>query len=307
MLEALNFRRSVLFISIEMIEDEIVLRGDKALTGRDYKDGSVKYPKLDCLCNQMGTCDRKERKNKITVREDDDIENYRDERFKKYRPCVACLDHEVGDNGINPMEKFYEEAIWWIDVENKKLTQKEYSKTVDKFDLFKSPKAKLWAPASAPTIQQIKEHLNWIEYSENFVPDVIVLDYGDIIKAEKSGDKKDMGGVYWGLKEIAKERKCAVITATQTNRDSMYGKDISITQVGEDYKKLQHVDGMLLLHQTDDEKADRIMRVSAGVVRKESFDVRQQVMVLQCLELGQVCIESKKMTIVKNIRRNDDD
>jgi len=306
LLEAVYNKKSVLFISIEMTEEEINLRVEKAFTGRSYKDGYSKYPLLDCLHNQTGMCNRKERENKITVNYDGENEDYRDEKYKKYKTCVKCLDHEVNEFGINPMEKYYEEAVWWIDKENKKMKTKEYFKKLKKFRTIMKPNARIWSPSSSPTIEQIKERLKQIEYAEDFVPDVIVIDYADIIKPDKSShDLKTFGDVYWGLKEITKERKCLVVTASQTNRESMNAHTILDTQISDDYHKNLHVDGYMLLHQVPDEKEDRIMRVSASLIRKEGFDSRQQVMVLQCIELGQVCIDSKKMTIRKTTGKNN--
>ena len=134
-----------------------------------------------------------------------------------------------------------------------------------------------------------------LEYTEDFVPDVIVIDYADIVAPERflEQERSNVNQVWKYMKRIARERHCLILTATQTNRQALEKKNVSQVHTSEDIRKLAHVDCMMTLNQTDREKKEGIYRVAIMVKREGEWDLLTQVVVLTNLATGQAYLDSE--------------
>jgi hypothetical protein len=83
-----------------------------------------------------------------------------------------------------------------------------------------------------------------------------------------------------------------VITATHLNGDALL-KDASGYNVGEDKRKLNHVSGMYILNQTEEEKRSQIMRVKATATRFGQYTELDEVVVLYNYGVGRTYIDSR--------------
>jgi replicative DNA helicase len=112
------------------------------------------------------------------------------------------------------------------------------------------------------TIDTIRSYLNRLEMEDGFKPDMIVVDYADLISPRKSySDKRfELESVYLELRDLADEYKCPVWTASQANRGSLDKKVITIADLAEAFNKANIADLMVALCQTVEEKEDGIMR-----------------------------------------------
>jgi len=123
---------------------------------------------------------------------------------------------------------------------------------------------------------------------------VIVVDYADVLRAPSHLSTRDKLDEIWkGLKGLAQERKCLVVTATQSNRPSIQKKDLSQVDVAEDIRKLAHVDILLGLNQTPAEKKAGVLRISVLALRDNEFHEGLQVAVLEAREVGQVYLDGQ--------------
>jgi replicative DNA helicase len=150
-------------------------------------------------------------------------------------------------------------------------------------------------PANSASITDITRDLDMLEEISGFVPDVLILDYADIIGPEdKRADKLEQINQTWmAMKGLAEEKHCAVITATQGNRASGDTKDVKSNQVAGFIAKNDHVDAMYAISQQIVEKRMGIIRVSNPLHRWQECDEEKQVYVLQNLELSQVLLDSE--------------
>ena len=87
------------------------------------------------------------------------------------------------------------------------------------------------------------------------------------------------------------ERNCLIVSASQTEKGT-FDKDIKEGSASEDIRKISHITSGLALNQTKDERKNGIMRV-AQVVTREGETSYDQAVVLQCLDIGRPCIDSK--------------
>jgi hypothetical protein len=122
----------------------------------------------------------------------------------------------------------------------------------------------------------------------------VVIDYADILVCErgfKGEYRNQLDNIWSSLRKMAMERNCLVVTASQTAKDT-FGKDVRAESAAEDIRKIAHITCGLGLNQTKFEGEKGIMRVSQAVIREDRpcFD---QAVVLQCLDIGRPCLDSR--------------
>lgn len=88
--------------------------------------------------------------------------------------------------------------------------------------------------------------------------DLVVVDYADLMQPDaKARDDKieDSKSVYQGLRDIAVEYDCALLTATQTNREGFKAHVASADHVAEDFNRIRLCDLVISINRDDEEKA----------------------------------------------------
>jgi hypothetical protein len=138
------------------------------------------------------------------------------------------------------------------------------------------------------------------ECKDGFIPDVIVVDYADILAPEPgtlSLSRRDQINMNWmALRRLSQERRALVIVPTQADADSYGAECLNLNNFTEDKRKGSHVTGMIGLNQTDIEKQKGIMRLNWLLLRGQPFSSSKFLYVGQCLELGRAmtcCYMSK--------------
>lgn len=178
-------------------------------------------------------------------------------------------------------------------------THKEYEKWRKKGKMRCAPLHRIVANPSEATIPDLEAEIAKLEFYEGFSPDVIIIDYADII-AGKGHDARDrVNNIWLALKTWAKKYHCAVITATHMNGEALK-KDAEAWNVGEDKRKLNHVAGMYILNQTEEEKKQGIMRIKATATRFGSYTELDEAMVLYDYGSGRTYIDSRWKADVEN-------
>jgi len=256
---------------------------------RERYCGGLYIPTVDCIYNQTDTCDREERECDFGIFEEGrDLRDKQRPTFEElvkafkqnpdYRPCFNCK-HIKGTPWLK-----------WRDPVQP-LSWKEAYRTARKFRK-KHPKAfKLVTyPNEALSVLEIRSLLDTWERQEGFVPDLIVVDYADILDPDpdcKRLQSRDQHNKIWQrLRRLSQERHCLVVTATQAAASS-YDRDVlKRGDFSEDKRKYAHVTAMYGLNQTDEEKKIGIMRLNEMVVRDDEFNITRQVRLLQRLEIG---------------------
>jgi len=151
-------------------------------------------------------------------------------------------------------------------------------------------------PNSTVNVEFIRQELDILASAELWIPDVIIIDYADILLPEPAapGEFRHQQNHTWRtLRSLAQERHCFVLTATQADAASYDPSvDLSMRNFSEDKRKLSHVTAMLGLNQTDTEKKSGVLRMNWIVLRKGRFTSSNFLYLLQCLEKGQTLIKS---------------
>lgn len=143
-------------------------------------------------------------------------------------------------------------------------------------------------PSGTVNVGGLEAVLAGWETQRGFLPDIIIIDYADILAPELiRRDQRDQVNDTWSaLRRLSQERKCLVMTPTQANADSYSRRTMSMKNFSNDKRKLAHVTGMLGLNQTEEEKVMKVMRLNWLVLRESYFDQRMCLYVGQCIALG---------------------
>lgn len=142
-------------------------------------------------------------------------------------------------------------------------------------------------PPRTLTLQKLQSELKLIEVFENYVPDVIVIDYADIMALPQGRERRlQLDDLWLGLRNINLERNNLIVTASQTGRETVGGKrDADESNIAEAVSKINHVTRMITINRSKRDKRMGIYRMSCQTMRdgKECFE---QLVVCNCLEIG---------------------
>lgn len=285
-LQAIATKLNVVFISLEMMDGGLSNRFFKMISGSGEKICTI-FPAFDCQLNQNGFCNKPERINQITLYKNNVLPPF--DHKNSYRPCTVCRG-----------TRDYKLATWFETIQKSKLSLFKLKKVMSGFQTVfgKSLKIKAY-PAYSANLQTIKRDLEILEITEDFVPDVIIIDYADILSPESSqSEGRDRYDETWKmLKNLAATQHCLVVTASQSNKKTMDSKSVKASDVSEDIRKVAHVDAMFSLNQTMEEKDSGIMRLGVVAHRWKDFNQFEHVTVLQQLKTGQVLLDSERGSI----------
>jgi replicative DNA helicase len=112
-------------------------------------------------------------------------------------------------------------------------------------------------PMRTVGVSDIHNHLEFLK-NEGIYPDLVIVDYGDLLKPETRGETHtQIGDIYAALRALAQEFNVPVWTASQTTRKALGKKYIQKDDIADSFKKIAVSDVVIAVCQTPDErKAD---------------------------------------------------
>jgi hypothetical protein len=147
-------------------------------------------------------------------------------------------------------------------------------------------------PMASLTIAHYNAYLDMLA-RDGFIPDLVVIDYPDLMKVDSNKLRIDLGVLFKELRGVAVERNHALVVPTQGNRSSASAKVVNATMVAEDYSKIGTADTVLAYSQTAAEHGMGLARVLVAAAR--GSEDRYIVLVSQSYATGQFCIDSVYM------------
>lgn len=148
-------------------------------------------------------------------------------------------------------------------------------------------------PAFSATVEDIEAHLDNMYYYEEFIPDVIVVDYADII-APSAGNREyrhQIDGIWKRLRRMAQERDVLLATASQAGRAASKN-DASEENIAEDIRKVAHVSKLISINQDELDREQSAVRIGQ-LAERDGKRNWKQALVLQCLEIGKPYLDSR--------------
>jgi len=257
----------------------------------------------DCIHNQTGECVHKLREFDVPLFDGDDEETIRKKTFEElvdaakerpeYQPCWNCLEYAKHKWGV-PFVKKVEEV--------RPLDEEGMIKLVKKFFIRNKRNFKLSTHANGTlSVSNIKDILRTWWDSERFAPDIILIDYADLLVPSVKMEFRHQQNQTWKELRSLSQTKIGeilplVISPTQADADSYDTDRLSLHNFSEDKRKYAHVTAMYGLNQDKNgrEKKLGIMRINKIISREEDFNYKDEVTVLQNLKKGRPFLQSYK-------------
>lgn len=148
-------------------------------------------------------------------------------------------------------------------------------------------------PTSSLSIAQLALYLDSLEKERHFRPDILIVDYADLMYLKAADIRVDTGRLYKELRGLAVSRDMALVTATQGNRDSENAKIVNSTNISEDWSKVGTSDIVFTYSQTASEKLVNLARLF--VAKSRDSEDRFMVLNSQNYQIGQFSLASIQM------------
>lgn len=130
---------------------------------------------------------------------------------------------------------------------------------------------------------------------DNWKPDVVIVDYADIMALNDRIDRRDGINATWiGLRAISQEFKCLVVTATQADARSYDRAMMSKNNFSEDKRKMAHVTDFIGLMRPQGAVEPNVTKVNFIVRRNEPYSEGACCYVAGCPELGRPVVLSAR-------------
>lgn len=111
-------------------------------------------------------------------------------------------------------------------------------------------------PTKSASVQMIRAHIQKLEQLREFKPDIVIVDYADLLKSSGGyGDKRhELEGIYEELRGLGQELKMVMITADQTNRGALNEELVTLGAIAESYAKATVCDLIFTVSRTMEDK-----------------------------------------------------
>lgn len=287
---------TVLFQAGDMTENQMLRRMAIYVAQRSDQERYCKdlwMPVLDCKRHQRDQCDDRRRQPShytepvLETGEEIVLEDLTAaaETFPNHEPCRNC--------------PAIQGAVWLEKMKDlQPLSKEQVEREMLRFsDRYMKGRLRLSTHANETlTITGMKAQLDIWERSEHFIPDVIVVDYADILAPcpdfARLEFRHQQNRIWQRLRNLSQERHNLVITATQA-KATAYLKDLlDLSDYSEDKRKYAHCTAMYGLNQTAEEKRIGLMRINSLLVRDSDFSSDRPVSVLQRLQIGRPMMKS---------------
>ena len=145
-------------------------------------------------------------------------------------------------------------------------------------------------PSGGLTMHGLKAYLDNLEAYYNYIPDIILLDYLDLMAVRSEELRIDLGILGVQLRGLARERNIAIVSAAQANRTGEDRPLLTRKNLGEDYSKVKTGDVLVTYNKTfwEEKKGLARMYIDKGRNNRDG----DTILLAQNFTLGQFCMSS---------------
>jgi len=148
-------------------------------------------------------------------------------------------------------------------------------------------------PTGTLSVDKLKTYLDNLESYHNFIPDMILLDYLDLMEIDSDKLRIDLGQTAIALRGIAGERHVAMVTVAQTNKLAEGKKLLTRKYLAEDFSKVRVSDNLITYTQTNEEGKRGLARLFVDKARNSPGNI--VISISQNYSIGQFCISSARL------------
>jgi len=156
-------------------------------------------------------------------------------------------------------------------------------------------------PMGSCTIEEIIRYLDYLETYVGFIPDLVINDYVEKMRLSVGDSQRnEINNIYIRSKGIADERKLAMITVSQSTRNSQEREFLGVRDFAEDIRKLGDVDLAVGISRTKSQADEN--RMQALVLANRHGSMGFACRIANNFDIGQFCVKSWPIKI-----KEDDD
>jgi hypothetical protein len=148
-------------------------------------------------------------------------------------------------------------------------------------------------PTGQLTFNGLVAYLDALEASQNFLPDLLIVDYPRLMKLNDENLRLELGSLIINLRGLGVERNMAVSVAGQVNREGTTVKTGGAAYVGEDVSVMGTADRVIFYNQTKAESDLQLARLYTEKGRNEQS--KFTVLISQAYQIGQFCLSSRML------------
>lgn len=148
-------------------------------------------------------------------------------------------------------------------------------------------------PTRSINVHGVRAYLDSLERMHKFTPDLLILDYADLLKVDPKNYRLELSVLYQDLRGLAVERNMMLATASQANREGAGARVVLATHTAEDFSKIGTADCAVTYSQTGAEKSLGLARLFLSKGRNE--EDKFTVLITQTYATGQFCLDSIRM------------
>lgn len=149
-------------------------------------------------------------------------------------------------------------------------------------------------PMSSLTLEQLEAYLESLEALDNFLPDLVLVDYPKIMKLNAKDLRISLGNLFENLRGLSQRRNFALGAVHQGNRTSADTELVKATHASEDWSIIGTCDFVVTYSQTAAEKQRGLARLFVDAARSEQD--KFGVLISQSYKTGQFCLQSARLS-----------
>jgi len=275
LVSAIMQKKNTIFFSFEMPLHQIHARFLRRITGlADPGGGTYEVPVFDCAKNQDASCILPCR-----VGYGDLTDN--SGSTPRIMPYSDTIDWTVCD--VCRGTKEFVPASWKVKVKKDPTTESEFRKNIDSYlRLYAKYCRSVFFPSRSASIEDLQGEINALIERENFIPDVIIIDYADLMRHLSGKDKRlQLDDIWESLRALGQSMLVLVITASQTSKAAVDSIYIKSTDIAEDFSKIAKLDLGIGLAQTEAMKDANVLNSNIIAYRHGGFLISKVCAILQ--------------------------
>lgn len=149
-------------------------------------------------------------------------------------------------------------------------------------------------PTGSLTVRQLEAYLDNLESNERFVPDLLIVDYPDLMNVDKNNYRLSIDEIYKDIRGILVRRNMAGAVVSQGNRLSEKAKNVGSDHVAEAWSKIAHADCIITYNQTVAEHKMNLARLHVAGGRNDEDKIT--LIVSQNYAMGTFVVDSILMS-----------
>jgi hypothetical protein len=287
-------RAKVLWINCEMDDEDLSeffwRRFTKTASDKEHS-GRVVYPVFDCLNNQLDRCEILDKSlNGDRLYETGRLAYY--PRNKGWKVCTKCRNDRTR---FQKPTKIYIPAIWFEQDRVRQLRRGTIARAIKLNRTLKLGRLRTKTfPRLSVKLTDVERYVRTYCARNKFNPDILVLDYPDIIAPEEGKllDRQNVDYIWKKCAGLTHELGTATIVADQATKAARSKRSIERDDTSEAKTKDAHLDVRITLNMNDEEEELGVQRVGI-LYRRKGKRTTSQVMVTQRRETGEMLLDSE--------------